>query len=529
MSRARAAMLLAALVLSACGRTKQDSHAGSAGSGSNGSSGSGTAGSTTGGTSQEGPHSCDEPATTAATLARLTGPELSRSWQSALGGLPAEVLLTDGPDTRFVSHVTPTSNDVAEIHVQAHDAALRFSREPKLLSALSECDAEDLAPACSTRFIENFLRRAFRRPATPADVADMAEVFATGVELGGGFASGARAVAQVALQSPEMLYLVEEGEATADGKRSLTSYELAARLSYFLTGAPPDEALQARSEQPQWDAAAVAKEARRLLGSPDNRARVRSQYAERYSFGWVEDSNLYLDPQFRAAWPGMRARAESFIDQVTFEGSGTFRSLLLEQDPTSAEPRPGLFTQPALLVSYVWPRRDPLGRGFRVLNELLCQKLPAPPPDVPSTHPIGPDSTWRQWLEEMTAFSSCSACHAIFNPVAFAFEHYDGSGEWRDQENGQPIDASGELIVSDARGSFGGVGELMELIAESEDAQRCFVDQWMEQAYRRLLTPADECARERLQGAFAATDGSVPELLVAIVSDPSFQAPPAKP
>ena len=44
-----------------------------------------------------------------------------------------------------------------------------------------------------------------------------------------------------------------------------------------------------------------------------------------------------------------------------------------------------------------------------------------------------------------TANPSCAACHVRLDPLGLTFEHFDAIGRWRSEEEGQPIDASGEL------------------------------------------------------------------------------------
>jgi len=53
-------------------------------------------------------------------------------------------------------------------------------------------------------------------------------------------------------------------------------------------------------------------------------------------------------------------------------------------------------------------------------------------------------STNRKRVETLTMNAPCSACHtSIINPLGFAFEHLDGFAQYRTQENGQAIDATG--------------------------------------------------------------------------------------
>ena len=87
-------------------------------------------------------------------------------------------------------------------------------------------------------------------------------------------------------------------------------------------------------------------------------------------------------------------------------------------------------------------------RGKFILENLFNQKIPPPPPDVP---PLAVDDghqltgTVRQILEQHRANPVCAGCHARMDPYGFALENYSGTGQWRDKDNGFPIDASGEV------------------------------------------------------------------------------------
>jgi hypothetical protein len=486
-----------------------------------------------------------------APLTRLHARELQQSMSDAVAGLPVERLPYAGYD--FASEVQAPASPVwveSLSHV-ARDAAVAFSQDAAAFEAISGCAAEQLGtPACRKQFLENFLRRAFRRPPTDEDLSDMNAVFDEGERLGGDASSGVRAVVEVALQSPELVYLFALGEPTGEAELvELTSHEVAARLSYFLTGAPPDAELRAASDATKLDADAVRSHARRLLGGELNREQVRWFYEQLY--GLSAEHVITEDLEFSSVvLPLAQAETARFIDHVTFEGPGTFRALLLDtsswlNEPlarfygvagvTGTEPSPvqldpshraGLFTRAVFLASSSHPDgTSPVARGLRVLSRLLCYQMPPPPVNV-QIEPIEPlplPSTTRQRLAASTAGVTCQECHRDIDPVGFAFEHYDHLGRWRDQENGLPIDSSGQLRRTDAQGEFHDAIELMKLIANSEDAMGCFVDHWSKLAYRRELEPADGCARERLSAAFAAGDGNVVDLLVELAASDNFR------
>jgi len=483
-----------------------------------------------------------------APLAALSKYEVNRSVRALLGDGPQpSAWLTEELEVSPFSSAAPPVF-AAQMHDLARDVALTLSRDAKAVRAFSGCDPQASGDAtCATSFIDEFLARAYRRAITAEDHAAMKAVFAEGERLGGDFASGVRAVVEVALQSPDFLYLVQAGNGdSTNGAVALTGYESAARLAYFLTAAPPDDQLRATSAQGPLSVDTIEDEARRLLGSPASRERLRRYYVELLGLGRL-DLNSELDLVLSQLSQEETGR---FVEDVTFDGAGTFRALLTEPstwaneqlaqlyglsgvsgaefrkvalDPTQ---RAGILTQSAFLRRGTHgPETAPVQRGLAVLRKVLCYESPPPPPNVPVMlpEPIVEPSTTRTRLMVATQYPECQECHAIIDPVGFAFEHYDAAGKWRDTDNGLPVDASGALTKTDAGGPFKDAVELVHRIADSEDAKACFVQRWQAEAYRRPAEPGDACAAEQVAQAFADSDGNLVELMVALAKSDNFR------
>jgi hypothetical protein len=166
---------------------------------------------------------------------------------------------------------------------------------------------------------------------------------------------------------------------------------------------------------------------------------------------------------------------------------------------------------------------NPSQRGRWVHDKLLCTAVPSHPPGVGPSLPPAAGLTTRERFEQATLPNpACGACHRYVDPVGFAFEQYDAVGRFRETEAGKPIDASGEIIVGDAQGSFDGAVELAARLARSVDVQNCYADDWLTFAYGRYQLPEDACSREALHAAFAAAKGNVLELLVAVTQTDGF-------
>jgi hypothetical protein len=109
------------------------------------------------------------------------------------------------------------------------------------------------------------------------------------------------------------------------------------------------------------------------------------------------------------------------------------------------------------------------------------------------------------------------------NPIGFIFEHYDGVGQWRDQQNGKDIDAVGEVVQTDnIDGEYDGAIELASALAGSTQVQECVSSQWFRFAYNRTVTPEDSCTVEQLNQVFVDSNFNIKALLVALTQTNAF-------
>ena len=167
----------------------------------------------------------------------------------------------------------------------------------------------------------------------------------------------------------------------------------------------------------------------------------------------------------------------AFIDDVTWEGPGDFATVLTS--PTSfmndrlaafygvggvtgsafqrvaLDPnrRGGILTQGSFLGSS--HRSSAVLRGMTVAANLLCITIPEEPPGIPADIgvPPPPNATQRQRYEQHESNPVCRDCHRLMDPLGFAFEHYTSVGTWQDTDNGQLVDATGEIYTTDAAGN----------------------------------------------------------------------------
>jgi hypothetical protein len=342
-----------------------------------------------------------------------------------------------------------------------------------------EPEVPDRERACAEQITRNLARRAFRRPVSQADLDRLMPFYEEGRAAAGGFNEGIELMVTAVLASPDFLYrsIAPRGGAGADAY-ALDDSELASRLSFFLWGQGPDDALL--------DIAAAGKlslpkvldaQVKRLLADP--RADV---LVDEFALRWLHVDDLdavqpdkLLFPEFTDAL--RRDFAEEirlFLSSVLLEDKDV--RTLLTADYTflnerlarhygvaeivgpqfrrvklDDERRYGLLGKGAVLLRTSYgDRTSPVLRGQWVLDKLMGTPPTPPPPGVDTnlaTPPGERPKTVRARLEQHRTSSVCKSCHGVIDPYGLALENFTATGRWRDQdqEAGAPIDASTEL------------------------------------------------------------------------------------
>jgi hypothetical protein len=327
-------------------------------------------------------------------------------------------------------------------------------------------------PGCARQILSKLSRRAYRRPVTDSDVKPLL-AFYTQARAKGGFEYGIQKAVEAILVSPDFLFRVESD---TPGVHPVPGVELASRLSFFLWSSVPDEELLqlgisgklAKSEM-------LRQQVERMLDDPKSQALV-SNFAGQWLFirnlATVRpDPVIFGDFDESLRW-SMERETELFFESVVRENRSTlelltanytflnerlakhygipdiygsqFRRVSLE-DPH----RGGLLGQASLLTVTSPPNRTSVvKRGKWVLENLLGAPPPPPPPGVPALDATTKGNTHlslRAALEQHRADPGCAGCHAVMDPIGFALENYNGIGQWRAEDGGSPIDASGKL------------------------------------------------------------------------------------
>jgi hypothetical protein len=106
--------------------------------------------------------------------------------------------------------------------------------------------------------------------------------------------------------------------------------------------------------------------------------------------------------------------------------------------------------------------------------------------------------------------------------IGLGFEHYDALGQWRDADNGVPIDATGNILGSDVEGPFVGAVDLAQKLAQSQQARDCLAQTWFRFALGRSVTAADAGHLALLSEKFGESAFKMSELLVSVTQTRAF-------
>ena len=169
--------------------------------------------------------------------------------------------------------------------------------------------------------------------------------------------------------------------------------------------------------------------------------------------------------------------------------------------------------------------RDPdsIHRGVSINLDVLCAPLGAPAPNIPPVPPLEPGQTNRQRITRLTSGCGGSCHNQLINPVGFAFEHFDGMGQWRDTENGKTIDSSGGYPFAEGYKTYADAGELMRAMADGEQAHTCYAKKIASYALQRDIVASDMPMLGALKTASMAQGGSIKQVIVELVRNPAFR------
>ncbi len=488
---------------------------------------------------------------------RLTASEHRATLSTLFPGyaLPAAADLPGDTPLHGFSTVGASELTIDAVAAEEHEqAALALAAAtlatPEARMAFYGCDVAT-GDDCVRTFIMRFGRAAWRRPLTTDEVTTLVDL---DHELAGIVRDPWRAISYVTaaiVQSPHFLFRVEIGESDPDDPRRLrfTSVEMASRLSFFLWGGPPDDALLTRAVRGDLATEEGVRDAAlEMMEDPRARAQMIHFFSEFFALDrlataekntelfpeWtptLEDSmRIEIEELVGDAWDRDADVREMFSTDVTFvdtelaalyglpdPGAGRRVRTTL---PASAR-RGGLLGRGAILATYAHATiSSPVRRGKFVVSNVLCRDIPPPPPGVPELpEDDGSPRTQRMRLERHVSDPGCASCHQTIDPPGLALEHFDAIGRYRTTENTLPIDAEVVMFGTDLEGADG----LGDYLAGSPAVGACFARRMFRFGVGHLETEGELPAMRQLERALRLGEYRLRELAIALVTSEAFR------
>ncbi|MEE4360625.1 MAG: DUF1592 domain-containing protein [Pseudomonadales bacterium] len=462
---------------------------------------------------------------------------------------------TDGLLASGAAFAGLTSDQISQIQqaaafvaAQVVDEAHRDFLLPCTPLSPTEPDA-----ACAVQFLGEAGRLLARRPLEDARLEELVEIAGRAAEQTGSFHDGLALALEALLISPEFLFIVDRTEPDPErpGAQRLDSYSLAARLSFFLWNAPPDDALlRAAATGELHTEAGLARAVDRLLESPRLEDGMRAFFDDMLAFD--EFDSLAKDPlvypmvtgttlahareqTLRTLVDHLLTREEDYRDLFTTRR--TFMSMPLavvygtpagngwvpyefEED----SPRRGILTHVSFLAANSHAvRSSPTQRGKALRELFLCQRVPDPPPNVDFSllEDAGDVPTARERLAVHNTNPSCAGCHLITDPMGLSLENFDGAGRYRETENGAELDIAGELDGV----FYEDIGGLAEALRDHPKLSYCLVNRLYAYGTGGPVSLRDDRDRLRwFEERFAEHAYRVPALLRDLALSRSFSA-----
>jgi hypothetical protein len=357
--------------------------------------------------------------------------------------------------------------------------------------------------------------------------------------------------------APSFLYRTEIGTAIP-GKanlRSLSEFEIANRLSFLATLAPPDAELTAAAKAGKLSDGGERVRQFERLSKTDRGRRAFAVFVLEW-MGANEPNVSTKSEQYLQGLGGtfetaIRLSADTTIRKL-LEGNAdvTVADLLqtrsyledaavqtITQPATVAKVatgdggdanRTGLLMHPQVLSGLT--KEDgssPFQMGMFVREGLLCDPLATPPDgaaDLAKTdEPAG--LTVRETLEYRTSVAGgCVACHSQFSPFGYAFLAFDPVGRWMKQDpSGKPWDLSGNVqTYSQIPLTFSSPSDLVKALASHPQVRGCFSETALRWAFGRAVIDEDASLIVALNGVANSASGGIVAIFRTIVSSPQF-------
>jgi hypothetical protein len=316
---------------------------------------------------------------------------------------------------------------------------------------------------------------------------------------------------------------------------------------------PDDELLDVAIKGTLSRPAVVEQQVRRMLADPRAEALATNFAGQWLYLRTIEGSSpdVYLFPNFgENLRQDFRRETEMFFQSILRENRSVLDLLTADHTfvnerlakhygipnvygshfrrVTIADPnRRGLLGHGSILtVTSLADRTTVVGRGKWILENLLGAPPPPPPTDIvipplQENKPGGKVVSVRARMEQHRANPVCASCHARMDPLGFALENFDATGQWRTHDGDVPIDSS--AVLPDGVKIEGPTGLKAMLLNDPEQIVTAVTERLLTYALGRGVEYYDAPAVRRIVRDSSASGYSLQALIVGVAKSTPFQ------
>lgn len=267
-------------------------------------------------------------------------------------------------------------------------------------------------------------------------------------------------------QMPDFVFRAyDQGTTSPRGSRviSLNAYDLASKVSFFLVGKAPDATLKSLAANGQiLNNAVLGQQVDRLLATNESKENIKRLFRESYGYDRFDAfnySNEFLEGLDRNnLTQSMKDELDEFFTNIVITKKGPFSDLMTSQEASITSDqlaalyksgkgavlldnsRAGFINRGSFLARRSGNYTSPVKRGLAIVENVLCDSIPDPPPSAPTTvsedQIVSDLQSTRQRYTHLTEIkgSSCIACHSQMNNLGYTFENFDSIGRLRSTE-----------------------------------------------------------------------------------------------
>ncbi|WP_185962534.1 DUF1592 domain-containing protein [Thalassomonas sp. M1454] len=302
--------------------------------------------------------------------------------------------------------------------------------------------------------IESFMWKAFRRPATEAEVDLALTVYSNATLQHKTQIDSVKDALLFVLTSPQFLFIAENSQSPE--MEALDQYELASKLSYFFWNSPPDHQLLDLAVQGQLHAQ-VEQQVTRMIKDEKfthfvndftsqwlqlNRFEVvnfdakNSRKINQFTrqqlkqepiefINYLIANNLPIEQLINADFTLANDTVAKYYGYKNKKESG------LKFIPVKHENRvrAGILSQASILAGLSnGHESNPVKRGAWLAGKIIDETPPPPQPNVPPVNEEDKSLTLAQKLAKHRDADGCRSCHKKIDPWGLALEQFDAVG-----------------------------------------------------------------------------------------------------